>query len=261
MAPASELPAPAATILLLRDEPAFEVLMIARHAAAAFAGGAMVFPGGRVDKADRDPRWRLHAQGLSDEPVRAAAEIAAVRECFEETGVLLARRDGAYASGAFAADLSPRRRDIVKDAAAFFDLIATNGLVVACDAMRLFSHWVAPPGLHRRFDTLFFAARTPPGQAPLEDGDEATEAVWIEPLEAIRARADGRRKIIFPTARNLDLLATSRSVDEAFAFAARRPIPPIEPAAEDRNGRMCLVIPEGLGYPVTEEWLDAAYRG
>lgn len=257
----TDTPVPAATVLLLRDRPAFEVLMIARHERSAFAGGALVFPGGRVDPGDHDPAWADCADGLAPEPRIAAAQIAAIREAYEEAGVLIAREtDGALASGAHALALSDWRAKVENDDRLFLDLIRRAGLRLACDLLHLFSHWVAPPALHRRFDTMFFAARFPDGQQVLEDGEEATEALWISPRDAIAARASGVRKIIFPTARNLDLLSVSSSAEDAFAFAARRPIRPVMPELKMRDGKPMLTIPDDLGYPVTEEPVETATR-
>jgi 8-oxo-dGTP pyrophosphatase MutT (NUDIX family) len=254
-----QAPIPAATVILLRDQPRFETLMIARHQGSAFAGGALVFPGGRVDPGDRDPAWRAAAEGLSAAPDVAAAQVAAIREAFEEVGVLLARgADGAFADGQKARRFGRHRRAVEREDRRFLDLIRDEGLALACDELRLFAHWIAPPGLHRRFDTLFFAARFPAGQDVLEDGDEATEAVWIAPEEALAARAEGRRKIIFPTARNLELLALSHSVGDVFGLAARRPIRPVTPRVERRVDGVFLTIPEGLGYPVLEEPFESA---
>lgn len=256
-----EQPIPAATLLLLRDEPQFEVLMICRHQGASFAGGALVFPGGRLDPGDHDPTWRAHADGLSTDLRIAASQIAAIREAYEEAGVLIARdKAGAMASGERALGLSDWRARVEKDDAVFLDLIAREELRLACDQLHLFSHWIAPPGLHKRFDTAFFAARFPGGQQILEDGEEATEALWISPKAALAARESGARKIIFPTARNLDLLAVSSSADEVFASARRRAIPAVMPQVAFRNGAMMLTIPDGLGYPVTEEPIETATR-
>ena len=254
-----ETPAPAATVLLLRDEPAFEVLMIARHVNSAFAGGALVFPGGRVDPGDSAPDWSGLSTGLSGDPRIAAAQIASIREAFEEAGILLARdASGEIISAAHTKALNEWRSRIEKNDLLFLDLIRSEKLTLACDALHLFSHWVAPPGLHRRFDTLFFAARFPEGQVVLEDGNEATAALWISPRAALAARQNGARKIIFPTACNLGLLGQSESAAQTFDFAARRPIPPVTPAVVDRDGELFLRIPADLGYPITEEAVDLA---
>ncbi|MEK7264832.1 MAG: NUDIX hydrolase [Pseudomonadota bacterium] len=257
--PHTEEPAPAATVLLLRDEPAFEVLMIARHEKSAFAGGALVFPGGRIDPGDSAGEWRDFSAGLSTDSRVAAAQIGSIREAFEEAGILLARdASGEIISAAHTKTLNEWRSRIENNDLLFLDLIRSEKLRLACDALHLFSHWVAPPGLHRRFDTLFFAARFPQGQVVLEDGNEATDALWISPQRALDARATGERKIIFPTACNLGLLSQSKSVQETFDSAARRDIPPVTPIVIKRGGKPFLQIPQRLGYPVTEEAVDFA---
>jgi 8-oxo-dGTP pyrophosphatase MutT (NUDIX family) len=231
--------------------------MIERHANSAFAGGALVFPGGKVDPGDGDPAWADHATGLA--PRMASAQIAAVREAFEESGVLLARdRNGELVQGELARALRPWRARAAGDDRCFLELVRNSGLKLACDLLTLFSHWVAPPGLHRRFDTLFFAAKLPDGQAPEEDGDEATASLWISPGAALAARMSGVRKIIFPTARNLDLLSLSSSAADVFVAANMRTIKPVQPILVSEEGRTYLRIPEGLGYPITCEELDPA---
>lgn len=252
-------PAPAASVLILRDEPELEVLMIERHAKSAFAGGALVFPGGRVDPGDAAPEWADHATGLIDGI--AASQIAAIREAFEESGVLFARdANGDLASGETARAFRPWRARVEENDRSFLQLAREAGLRLACDLLTLFSHWVAPPGLHRRFDTLFFAARLPEGQEAEEDGDEATASLWIAPGAALSARNAGIRKIIFPTARILDLLALSSTADDALVAATLRRIEPVQPKLVVDAGRTFLTIPEGLGYPVTKEELDPALR-
>lgn len=256
-----DAPIPAATVILVRDHPAFEVLMIARAERSSFAGGALVFPGGRVDPGDRDPSWAEHANALDADPVLAAGQIAAIREAFEEAGVLLARGpSGALLTADEVRALSPWRANVERDDALFLTLVRRHGLTLAADQLTLFAHWIAPPGLHRRFDTLFFAAAFPEGQEVLEDGDEATEALWISPADAIAAREAGTRKIIFPTARNLELLGVSSSTQEVIAFARRRPIRPVVPDTVTRDGKMFLKLPDDLGYPVTEEAFETAIR-
>ncbi len=252
-------PSPAATVLLLRDRPQFEVLMVARHENSVFAGGALVFPGGRVDPGDRAAEWRACSVGLSADDVTAAAQVAAIRETFEEAGVLLAiDASGRPISGDHARRLAGLRGSVEADDSLFLDLVKREGLKLRCDALCLFSHWIAPPGLHRRFDSLFFAAAFPAGQGVIEDGSETTEALWIAPQEALDARQRGERKIIFPTACNLSLLARSKSADEVAALAATRAIRPITPEVVKKADGPWLRIPGDLGYPITEERLDFA---
>jgi 8-oxo-dGTP pyrophosphatase MutT (NUDIX family) len=255
----TDTPIPAATVLLLRDTPAFEVLMIARHENSAFAGGALVFPGGRVDPGDHLSEWRGNSDGLSSDPNIAAAQIASIREAFEESGVLLATdQTGHLVTGEHTLTLNDWRGRVEDNDLLFLDLIKSEKLRLACGELHLFAHWIAPPGLHRRFDTLFFAARFPHGQMVIEDGSEATEALWITPGAALKARKTGARKIIFPTACNISLLNVSSNAAEVFDWAARREIRPVMPVLIDRDGQPFLKIPDGLGYPETEESLDFA---
>lgn len=259
-----EAPTPAAGLILVRGASELEVLMTERHRALDFAGGALVFPGGRLDPADHDAAWRDRSDGWDDLPeaLRPAA-IAAVRETFEEAGLLLARdRKGAFCDGARLADIRRRwRGPLARSNAAFLSMLGEEALRPALDALVVFAHWIAPPGLHRRFDTRFFAAHCPPDQSALADGGEATEAVWVRPRAALADAEAGRRRLIFPTRRKLEMLALSADAEEALAAARARPAPPIMPALVERDGARWLTIPTDLGYPVTEESLETSMRG
>lgn len=251
---------PAATVVILRDEPELEVLMIKRHEESAFAGGALVFPGGRVDPNDSNPAWRDHAEGL--DPARGAYQVAAIREAFEESGILIARApDGRMVSAEAASAYAPWRQHVEADDGRFLEFIRKEGLSLACDRLVLFAHWVPPAGMHaRRFDTLFFATRLPESQAPVACGLETTEALWTSPRAALERRARNECKIIYPTARNLDLLGVSPDSAHVFALARARDIRPITPHVEERGGRKFLCISRDCGYPVTEEPLELAFR-
>ena len=254
---------PAATILLLRDEPTFEVLMIERHADIKFAGGAMVFPGGRIDDADGLPEWKAHCRGLeARDPAEHAPRIAAIREAFEETGILLARNaDGAMIDDQFADSLDDHRSDVEHDAAVFFELIHSENLQLACDTLHLFARWQPPKeAKHRRYHTWFFAAKTPLGQNAREDGNEATDVLWTTPQGVLDARDSGERKMIFPTVRNVELLNVSNNAEAVFAFAEQRQIEAVEPRVVERDGSQFVTIPNNLGYPVTEEPIETAFR-
>ena len=253
---------PAATLILLRDRDGLVVLMVERHPAIAFAGGALVFPGGRIDPGDDDPAWRKQASGLSADPAIARGQIAAAREAFEETGLVLARPsrgaggEAGFVSAARARDLSDWRGRVEEDDRMFLEMARTEDLVIAADAIGLFAHWVAPASVSKRFDTLFFAAVAPPDQVPHADGHEALEALWIRPCDALGAADAGRRKIIFPTRRNLERLAVFSSAADVLADAAGRTVRPILPAVEARTDGSWLTIPDDQGYPVTAEKLN-----
>ena len=258
-------PIPAATVILLRDGEAPrgpQALMVERHGAIAFAGGALVFPGGRIDPGDEDPAWRGQAQGLLDDPALARGQIAAAREAFEETGLLLARRRGgaSFVEGEAALALSDWRARIEGDDRLFLEMMRAHHLVIAADAIHPFAHWIAPASVHKRFDTLFFAAMAPPGQIPQADGREALEALFLRPADAIAASEAGARKIIFPTRRNLERLAAFDDCAAILADAASRVIKPICPAVEQCPDGPWLTIPDDQGHPVTAEKLTSAMR-
>ena len=258
MTEAQDLLYPASTVLLVRDAPdGLEVLMVERHANIGFAGGALVWPGGRVEAADFDEGWLACAEGLEGlDPDERAARVAAIREAFEETGVLLATLNGALI-GPKVHDLKPMRHQIDRDASLFLPLVREHGLRLASNALTPFARWIPPPALHKRFDTRFYVARVPSDQIGSQDGTEAVELLWIKPKAALQDLAEGKRKIIFPTARNLELLALSPTADQALSDAAARPQGIVQPIIEDG----VLKIRDDLGYPVTQERLESALRG
>ncbi|MEN9873335.1 MAG: hypothetical protein RL186_232 [Pseudomonadota bacterium] len=249
----------AATLLIVRDgAQGLEVLMVERHANIGFAGGALVWPGGRIDPADYDAGWQEVALGLDpeDDADAQAARIAAVREAFEECGILIATRGGAPI-GAFAATLTHARQSVDRDATLFLPLMREHGLTLRPDQLVPFARWIPPPASHKRFDTRFFLTRLPEGQVALQDGNEAVDTIWIRPRDALDQLKAGTRKIIFPTARNLELLALSGSVQHAFSDLARRKQGIVQPVIDGDR----LTIRTDLGYPVTEESIATAMRG
>lgn len=230
-------PIPAATLVVLRDRPGGpEVLMVERGATLAFAGGALVFPGGRIDAGDH-----AIARAIGGDSEDSAARVAAIRETIEEVGLAigieagLAEHREALLAGEPAETLLP---------AAAFDL----------DALVYFARWL-PLGLsHRIFDTRFYLVRG--DGEPEADGEENARAFWTRPADVLAG--DGR--IIFPTRRNLERLAAYASVDDALSDARARPVRTVTPWVEDRGGVPHLCIPDDLGYPVTAEPLASAER-
>ena len=204
---------PAATVLLLRDGPqGLEVLMTRRSMTASFAPGAYVFPGGGIDTADA----QSHAQARrrptqSDE--RLTQAIAAIRESFEELGVLLARRaDGSHATASDIAQLDRK--------APFVTQCARHHLTLAADEVFLLTHWITDRDLPRRFDVPFLVARMPEGQTPVADESEQFEPVWVRPADALERHANGQFFIIFPTIRTLQRLQQFARVDDVLAGCA-----------------------------------------
>jgi 8-oxo-dGTP pyrophosphatase MutT (NUDIX family) len=238
----------AATTLLLRDAPDFEVLMVKRHHQIDFAAGALVFPGGKSHQGDSDPRWREHALGFDAvERDDAALRIAALREAYEEAGVLLARdRDGAFYAGEAAKDI---RAAVADDKVPFIEVVADLGLSLDLSALTVFARWITPKLMPKRFDTWFYVAHAPLAQQAICDGHEAVDAEWIAPRQALELAASGARKVIFPTRMNLQLLAESADPSDAVRRAAARELVTVEPWVDGD----VLRIPPEAGYgPVTE---------
>jgi len=243
---------PAATILLLRDQPAFEVLMVERHHQIDFAAGALVFPGGKSHAGDHDPAWTDHATGWESVGEDGAPlRIAAIREAYEEAGVLLARdAAGETYAGEAAIDV---RAAVAEDRLAFLDVVRDLGLKLDLAALTIFARWITPPLTAKRFDTWFYVARAPLAQLAVCDGHEAVDAEWITPREALGLAASGRRKVIFPTRMNLQLLAESADAAAAIETARGRPLVTVEPWVDGPS----LRIQPDAGYGPVAEPLSA----
>lgn len=244
-------------MLLIRDRAGLEVLMIKRNRAVDFAAGAMVFPGGKVCPDDRNPEWAGRIIGDDIDQVRAF-KIAAIREVFEETGVLLARtRDGLPIDPARVASFAEMRAPIDVGEALFSDLITKEDLVLDSHALIKFGNWLTPKFMPKRFDTLFYIAKMPEGQVATADGREATEIAWMHPSDALAAAEDGRATIIFPTRMNLGRLALAETCSaalERFSNDCPRPIEPVVDTSDPE--KPCLIIPQVEGYPQTKEPLE-----
>ncbi|MGH6972202.1 MAG: NUDIX hydrolase [Caulobacteraceae bacterium] len=244
---------PAATILMLRDEPTFEVLMVKRHHQIDFAAGALVFPGGKTHSGDEDPAWEARAIGWGEAPAHMRAlRIAAIREAYEEAGILLARHaDGSPFRGDDRA--AAARDEIGRERRPFLDLIAELDLRLDLEALTVFARWITPKMSPRRFDTWFYLAEAPDDQLALCDGSETVDAEWITPQEALRLGALGERTVIFPTRMNLNLLAEAKGAEDAVKRARARTLVTVEPQLSERDGERVLVLPPDAGYgPVVE---------
>ncbi len=247
---------PAATILLLRDEPEFQVLMVKRHHQIDFASGALVFPGGKTHAGDHDPVWADHAIGWAAEaPDQQALRVAAVREVYEEAGILIAR-DSSGASFCGDERAHDARDAIARDERPFIDLVRELDVSIDLTALVVFARWITPAMMPKRFDTWFYAARADSAQLAICDGWETVDAEWIAPAEALRLAEAGERKVIFPTRMNLQLLAESQSAAEAMERAAARTLVTVEPKVTRRPGGSVLVIPHDAGYGAVEEPME-----
>ncbi|MEM7101344.1 MAG: NUDIX hydrolase [Pseudomonadota bacterium] len=247
-------PAPAATILLLRPGPeGIQVFMVVRHHQIDFASGALVFPGGKADPQDFEDALLPYLQGAHESQDMRAIQVSAIREAFEECGVLLARKNGEMVNAELLASLQDTREALNDGSLSLLDFLQDNQLVLACDLLTHFAHWITPPMMPKRFDTHFYLAVAPVDHLAVHDGYESVDSVWIEPNQAVAEAAAGKRTVIFPTLRNLEKLGTFTTIEEALSVTAKRPIVPVLPWTEQRQDGNYLCIPEEAGYAVSEE--------
>jgi len=265
----TQMPSPtklSATVLLIRDRADLEVLMVARHYEIDFASGALVFPGGKANEEDASADWADHVDG-EFEGTERAARICAVREAFEESGILLARKTSARGANAgligpeIPQKLAPLRGAVDRGEQSFLALVAENNLVLALDTLVHFGHWITPEMMPKRFDTHFFLAPTPDAQIASHDGRETTDARWLNPSDALAKAEAGEATIIFPTRMNLEKLKAVGSVAQAREqFASTEIVTVLPELGESPDGQPCLFIPEEAGYGLTMELLDKAMR-
>jgi 8-oxo-dGTP pyrophosphatase MutT (NUDIX family) len=247
--PVSDDAIPAATLILVRDRPgqAPQLLMVERAVGMAFAAGAWVFPGGRIDEADR-----LLGEDLDIDP----AAIAAMRETIEETAVPVG-----FVPAPDADAVRALQNALVADAP-FSELLRDRGLRLDASALTPFARWVPKFHAVRRFDTLFYVARCPDGDwTPRVVEGECAGAAWLTAAELLERDRRGEAQLIFPTRRNLERLARHSSFEEIRADGLAHPIEPVTPWVEERDGVQFITIPDHLGYPVTQERLDGLWRG
>ena len=249
----------ASTVIVARDGASgIEVLMLERHIESDFVGGAYVFPGGKTDTSDclEASLWSGIDLEVESRRMGVTADsalrlyVAAVRETFEEGGLLFATRGGESVSGVVAAGASfTEARHRLNERGSRWDWsewLAAEGLVLDLGALAWWSWWVTPKGVHRRFDTRFFIARAPKGQQAAHDQIETVHSVWTTPAGALAAAAEGRATVIFPTRKTLELLDEFRSTQDAINWAAGQTPPRIEPEIA-REGERFVVRHELFG--------------
>lgn len=253
------LPSPAATLALIRAGAAVEVLLIQRHHGSRFAGGDFVFPGGKVESDDNPddavawcvgltPASAARRLGLGESRAALGYWVGAIREAFEEVGVLLAYGpDGEF--------VTPRgdrfaeyRRACHTDNRAFWDMLRTERLTLATDRLVYFAHWITPEENPIRFDTRFFVAEAPPGQEATADDEEIIGVRWLTPREALEARRRGEMSLRFPTVKNLELLGVASSVPDVLARLAEREVPAIRPRVISQGDVQRVLLPGDPGY-------------
>ena len=240
---------PAATLIVVREPPEGppQLLMVERAEGMAFAAGALVFPGGRIDQADCDL-----AEGFAVE----AAAVAAIRETVEETAIPVGLAPVPDAKAALAL-----QQELVADEP-LADLLLSTGLQLDVGALTPFARWVPKFHAVRRFDTLFYVASCPAGDwQPRVIEGECAGAAWVTAADVLEREQRGEARLIFPTRRTLERLAQHSSFEEIRADALAHAIEPVTPWVEERDGEKFITIPGHLGFPVTQERLDGLWRG
>lgn len=235
-------PRDAATVMLVRDAPDLHVFMLRRNHDSVWIAGASVFPGGAIDPQDRDDRWNECCRGWDDARASRMLGMAAgglgflvgaVRETFEEAGVLLARDPHGELVDADRAQLRVDRDALNAGADDFSSIIRRHSLALATDELHFFSHWITPPGGPRRYDTRFFVAAAPPGRYEHDDR-ELIESAWVRPADALAAADRNEIDLILPTRRSLEALTRFTSAVDVIAAAGAGNAP-------DADGRLRMV--------------------
>jgi 8-oxo-dGTP pyrophosphatase MutT (NUDIX family) len=258
-------PRPAATVVLVRDarEGGIEIYLVQRHASIGFMGGMHVFPGGKVCLGDESSEMRACIRDAADlggdawgDDIDAAAAfaraVAAVRETFEDAGVLL----GASAPRATLVEL--RRRLLAGEA--FATLLAQESLSLQLASLEPLSRWITPDSEPVRFDTSFYLARAPHDQDAEHDRMETIDALWISPTRALEVAARGEIRLAPPTARTLESLRNATSVETAHAIARSRPLPVVLPIIRPIGDELVLLYPGDPDHPMKTPALDGPTR-
>jgi len=262
----------AATVMLVRDgsdpdvRPAVEVCMLRRNLASEFVAGAYVFPGGSVDPADRGAAADELCRGLSDDEASGilgvdsgglAFWVAALRECFEEAGVLLAQpRDAGRGTDLLdttdpgeRARFEAHRLAINEGRTGLLDVCRAEGLVLAADTVHYVSHWVTPELAPKRYDTRFFVTAAPTGQIARHDDGETIASIWVRPRDALDRFEAGEIELLPPTIDNLEKLAVHASTAQVMAWAREvTDVPTVLPIVLIEDGRLLVLRPGDDGY-------------
>lgn len=253
-------PREAATVVIVRDGArGIEVFCVRRHAKSAFMGGALVFPGGKVDAKDEDPRWLDQATTVDSrsalfatDPTHARAlAVAACRETLEE-GLILPTRP-ALANDALG--------DLLRETQAegFLEVLIRRKIVLDVERLAPFARWVTPEAESRRFDARFYLLALPDGQVGKHDEHETTMSMWARPEDVLDAAADGRFFLAPPTSRTLELLANERDVHGAFRLAARQSLLPVCPEFVAENPPF-IALPGDPAHSIREKRVDGPTR-
>ena len=236
---------PAATVVLMRDGAGgLEVLLLRRNQRAGFVPGAYVFPGGRVDAADAAPDALARLEGLTagraaerldlpdGDPPAIAYYVAALREAFEETGILVGRVPGDGGVRGDAREVALVREELLEDRISFAEALVRLDWRASAGALEYLAHWITPEREPRRYDTRFFAARVQEGAEPVVDAREMTHALWVTPGAGVRGSREGELPMILPTVRTLEQLAAFHDTAAVLRALPRLAVPTILPGAD-----------------------------
>ena len=229
--------------------------MVRRHIRSDFAADVFVFPGGKVDAADRDPvmaRYCVAHPGPEADTDRwRALRLAGVRELFEEAGVLLAARDdgGLVEISEESVDrFAAYRGQIHSGEMSLREMAEREELRYALDRLHPISRWITPESMNRRFDTYFFLAYMPKGQEPAHDAAETTDSVWISPGEALRRYHAGGFPLVFATEKHLERMSAYASIEALISAVTPQDLQPIMPRVVDEGDQRRFLIPGDDGY-------------
>lgn len=269
LSPSGAAPQDAATVILVRESTGrpFEVFLMRRHKDQDFMGGVYVFPGGRLDEGDCDPQLTAVSDGLTPEEARQKLQegrlplaralglfFAALRETFEEAGVLLARGPSGglveMREGQDAGRFARYRLGLHERRLSLAEIARRENLRYALDLLCPYAHWITPEVETRRFDTRFFLARQPEGQWPVHDTIEMTKSVWIRPADAVERYEAGKILLMPPTLKTLDELSRFRTAGDLFEHARSRRIEPFLPQAFAFEGGYGIRLPYDPQYNI-----------
>ena len=251
---------PASTVLVIRDGiEDLEVFMVVRHHQIDFASGALVFPGGKVDENDLNPKLRKYAissNEINDQEL--SYRIAGIRECYEEADVLFAyeENNSDLISNERLRKLKKWRDKFNNKEGSMYDFAFEENIKFNLDDLIPFAHWITPEMMPKRFDTYFYIAEAPKDHLGSHDGKESVDSIWITPKQALADCDSKKRTIIFPTRMNLEKLSRFKTVKEALEKIKKETIITVEPKIEKNNDGVFLTIPENAGYGLIKEPIE-----
>jgi len=258
------VPLPSATVVIGRNTPDdYEIFMIVRHQKSAFAGGALVFPGGKVNESDYYQGIEERCDGVEDlSQEEISVRVAAIRETYEESGILIARPKGGdeMISSDQLSSFESYRRKLTKDEMTIKQFLETEDLVLTLDQLTLFAHWITPETSPKRYDTLFFLTKAPPEHSGQHDGMESVDSVWLTPEKVLEEHYAEKRTVMFPTRMNVEKLGRYKSIEETIEKTKAARVVTVRPWVENRDDGQFLCIQPEADYDKTEESLATVWH-